>query len=592
MEKRQALSVRKLFVLLLSFLMMIGIAAPNMEAFAVENTKTDLNLANLNLYEFKCRQENMQVVSTGSGTLKEVVTPNGSWTKSTVFMHKYEKSNSKQDYDNVLELLFTNADEVNGKNVNVRVKVSHLQLNPTVYYGQQANFNDANAGVPFLTVDQNWGDSGIQLMDYVYPDHPNFTNDNIWSFNTKTDVTATLEYADGTPCDLKLTMQPADIDVKPGNPIAGNRRSSFYEELGVKNLDSTIDKIVYNRAVSLDEENGTGNWHWWRANANITAAGTSGQDEYNKTGFVMRSKTNSITFAYNSSVTSGGLFKFFAEVPYHNNPGTAAKKTVDKAQAPKRVGEPINYTVRYTVPRPGTDIIDDIKSLKFADTFDKKVDFKEAIVKFDGNTLVEGQDYRVTVTPDNENGQDHVEINIIKNALFARDKGGKVYEITYKTETNSRALVGGDVLTYKITYKNTIGRPDDVTITDAIPKYTKYVAGSADNGGVEHNGIITWRKTNLGNDETFTVTYKVKVDEDINGKPVDNQAKVSTNYYKFDTNKTHNPTPVMPKKSVVNKHRHTPKTGDSNGLLPYSIALVGSALAAFGLFAARKRIAR
>ena len=45
MEKRQALSVRKLFVLLLSFLMMLGVAAPNMEAFAVENTTTDLNLA-------------------------------------------------------------------------------------------------------------------------------------------------------------------------------------------------------------------------------------------------------------------------------------------------------------------------------------------------------------------------------------------------------------------------------------------------------------------------------------------------------------------------------------------------------------------
>ena len=94
------------------------------------------------------------------------------------------------------------------------------------------------------------------------------------------------------------------------------------------------------------------------------------------------------------------------------------------------------------------------------------------------------------------------------------------------------------------------------------------------------------------NDETFTVTYKVKVDEDINGKPVDNQAKVSTNYYKFDTNKTHNPTPVMPKKPVVNKHRHTPKTGDSNRLLPYSIVFIGSALASLGLLAARKRIAR
>ncbi len=40
----------------------------------------------------------------------------------------------------------------------------------------------------------------------------------------------------------------------------------------------------------------------------------------------------------------------------------------------------------------------------------------------------------------------------------------------------------------------------------------------------------------------------------IHGKPVDIRwAKVSTNYYKFDTNKTRNPTPVMPKKPVVNK---------------------------------------
>ena len=45
-------------------------------------------------------------------------------------------------------------------------------------------------------------------------------------------------------------------------------------------------------------------------------------------------------------------------------------------------------------------------------------------------------------------------------------------------------------------------------------------------------------------------------------------------------------------KSHTPKEVKLPKTGDSNGLLPYSIALVGSALAAFGLFAARKRIAR
>ncbi len=71
----------------------------------------------------------------------------------------------------------------------------------------------------------------------------------------------------------------------------------------------------------------------------------------------------------------------------------------------------------------------------------------------------------------------------------------------------------------------------------------------------------------------------------------DNQAKASTTITSLKLIRLYNPTPVMPKKPVVNKHEHTPKTGDSNGLLPYSIALVGSALAA-GLLAARKRIAR
>ena len=109
---------------------------------------------------------------------------------------------------------------------------------------------------------------------------------------------------------------------------------------------------------------------------------------------------------------------------------------------------------------------------------------------------------------------------------------------------------GGTELLYKVSYTNTIGRADDVTITDAVPEHTKYVKGSADNGGIEKDGVITWKKQALGNGETFTVTFKVKVDEDINGKPLDNQAKVNAAKNKFDTNKTHNPTPTEPKKEV------------------------------------------
>ena len=596
---------RKLLSVMLSCFMVIGMILPSIPTNAgpggVDKTVTDLNLAHLSLYEFKCTQENMQVVSLGSGTLEEHIAANGSWKKSTVFMHKYNKTPHQQNYADALELLFTNAGEVNGKKVNVRVKVSRLQLNPTAYYGKQSNFNDPNAGVPFLTVDQNWGTSGIQLMDYVYPNHPSFQNNNEMSFNIRTEVTAALEYADGSPSDLRLTMLPSDIDVKPGNAINPTTKTSFNEGFGIRNLDQTIDKIVYNRKVDLKEVDEADNWHWWYPGPGITSAGTSGEDESNKTGFAVRSKNNSLTFAYNSSVPSGGLFRFFVEQPYPETP----KKTVDKQEVPKAVGEPINYTVTYSVPKPGKDVIDDIKSLKFADTFDKKVDFKEAIVKLDGKILVEGQDYELITKPKLTNDQDYTEINIINKSLFGRDKAGKVYEITYKTVTNQNVLAegenkivnsgakmyfdnvpihantvnskvlpptkpkkevfdpkdtstsidgnvvkGGAELLYKISYTNTIGRAEDVTITDAVPEHTKYVAGSADNGGTEENGVITWKKQALGNGETFTVTFKVKVDEDINGKPVDNQAKVIAGKNKFDTNKTHNPTPTEPKKDV------------------------------------------
>lgn len=164
MKEKARIIGKKLFSMMLSCLMVIVMILPSIPANAaggVDKSVTDLNLAHLSLYEFKCTQENMQVVSRGSGTLEEHIAANGSWKKSTVFMHKYNKTPHQQNYNDVLELLFTNAGEVNGKKVNVRVKVSRLQLNPTVYYGKQSNFNDPNAGVPFLTVDQNWGTSGI-----------------------------------------------------------------------------------------------------------------------------------------------------------------------------------------------------------------------------------------------------------------------------------------------------------------------------------------------------------------------------------------------------------------------------------------------
>ena len=56
-----------------------------------------------------------------------------------------------------------------------------------------------------------------------------------------------------------------------------------------------------------------------------------------------------------------------------------------------------------------------------------------------------------------------------------------------------------------------------VEIKDKIPEYTTYVDGSASDGGVYKDGEITWTKEKVAADETFEVTFKVKVKDDVSG---------------------------------------------------------------------------
>ncbi len=54
---------------------------------------------------------------------------------------------------------------------------------------------------------------------------------------------------DGTPRDLKLTMQPVDIDVKPEIQSLGTA-DLLSEEPGVKNLIALLIRSLANRAVT------------------------------------------------------------------------------------------------------------------------------------------------------------------------------------------------------------------------------------------------------------------------------------------------------------------------------------------------------
>ena len=119
-----------------------------------------------------------------------------------------------------------------------------------------------------------------------------------------------------------------------------------------------------------------------------------------------------------------------------------------------------------------------------------------------------------------------------------------------KVSINGNEVKAGQELLYKVTYKNTTGKEQKVVIKDKIPEYTTYVEGSADNGGVYKDGEITWTKEKVADGETFEVTFKVKVNDNVNGEKILNKANVVEGNNNYDTNETTNPTPTKPVKDV------------------------------------------
>ncbi|WP_314032831.1 LPXTG cell wall anchor domain-containing protein, partial [Mogibacterium timidum] len=115
------------------------------------------------------------------------------------------------------------------------------------------------------------------------------------------------------------------------------------------------------------------------------------------------------------------------------------------------------------------------------------------------------------------------------------------------TNIDGKPVKGGEELIYEITYKNTTDKDVNATITDKIPAHTKFV--SAENGGTESGGTVKWNVA-VAKDQSVKVKFTVKVDNDVNGAPIDNVAKVNDGTNEYKTNETHNPTPTKPKKEV------------------------------------------
>ena len=389
------------------------------------------------------------------------------------------KDGSNHQYNQPLSLKFSNAGTVDGKSVDVYVTVNSLDL---TLKNTNADYNNPNkTDVPFLTVDENWGTKSFSLMDYIDVNHPSYTADMFGSYAINANVTMELRYSDGTPCNLKLVMQPSDIDV-----LNGGTNETF----SLVNAESTVDSIVMsNRNVLTETTNGNKiTWNPTRP--------TSGDDqEKNLAGFAVKSKSNSLTFESTSAGTSGSLFGAYTEAI-----SPAPVKAVDPEQAPAKAGEEITYTGTFTLPRQGIDTIGKIKSMSMVDTFDERLDYQSLSVAFDGQTLTEGTDYTVSV-----DGQ-KVTVDVDAH-LLTKENGGKKFVITYKTLTNSKIETDSSNIDNELTQvvDGNIAHSNKVTTELLYEKTHEYVSGTPNKElPQEVLDLLPGKQTRIPNGTTVT----------------------------------------------------------------------------------------
>jgi len=97
------------------------------------------------------------------------------------------------------------------------------------------------------------------------------------------------------------------------------------------------------------------------------------------------------------------------------------------------------------------------------------------------------------------------------------------------SDANGDGLAQADEeLTYSITIKNT-GNVNlkDISVSNAIPKGTTFVPGSASDGGILEDGVLKWKMDITVEQDTQVLTFKVRVVDDLAGIPsIDNTAIV------------------------------------------------------------------
>ena len=248
------------------------------------------------------------------------------------------------------------------------------------------------------------------------------------------------------------------------------------------------------------------------------------------------------------------------KVTYKNTTGTKQTVTItDKIP---------EHTTFVSADNDGTENSGTIKWVKEVENgYSITVSFKVKV-----NDDVNGQ--KILNKANVVDGNNKFDTNETTNPTSTKPKKDVFDSKDDKISIDGNEVKAGQELLYKVTYKNTTGKDQKVVIKDKIPEHTTYVEGSADNGGVYKDGEITWTKEKVADGETFEVTFKVKVNDNVNGEKILNKANVVEGNNNYDTNETTNPTPLKPRPVI-------PKTGYAVNTALYTV-LLGLSTGALG----------
>lgn len=456
----------------------------------VDLAKLKLQKLNLNMndYEVVHKDPTTQINTFDSSAYFSQ--PGNGWAPTSIiqFSSQIDKSKDHIVIDNPVEILFKNTGYYFGRQTNVRMKVNRVYYDAIDYSGtsyaststRERRMSKPGDEVMFAELDNAAGENGVvqftnynfytgepNAAPYVHPVQGSKQNTlNSW-YTMRADVTYTIEYADGTQADMKLVVPVGDLDVISYVNKAKGDGAGQNEMFELPNADSQASKIIFNRNFAVRLTHPSDNNGTMVINPPANSIGGNSLDwMYNTTGATIRSRSNSLTFTSGSADASGTDFGVYVE-----HPAVDPVKKVDKTRIASYQDGKLVYTIQSTIPKVGTDVIDDIDEFSIDDLLDnrlKNVTVKGVYVTDSEDTDPSTDDWRKL--PPNKytidtTGQ-KLKVNIDKSQL-----GHKQVKVIFETDTLATDLSADTSIINNQATVHTDDVPSKSNVTRTQPTY-------------------------------------------------------------------------------------------------------------------------